>query len=128
MKHLKLFENQNDTVWVAVILPIYSTTDYLVNNTEPQVFETKEDMENFLLDFINSELSMIVKDRDMSEYQNYELDEDGHYFFTEYESAMNWVRNGESEYQIMKFEREIIKNVKVPENVRIYRDAKKYNL
>lgn len=129
MKHLKLFENQKDYVYIAVIIPINGTTDHLIDNTEPHVFETKDDMENFILDFINSELSTYIKTPDLSEYQHYELDEDGNYFFTEYKSARKWMINsGDSDYQIVTFMQEIMKNVKVPENVRIYRDAKKYNL
>lgn len=46
MKHLKLFENQNDYVYIAVIIPING--DHLIDNTVPHAFETKDDMENFI--------------------------------------------------------------------------------
>jgi hypothetical protein len=134
MKYLQVFENQNikrQKIWVAIYVPDHGTQKSIKENTEPYLFETKEDMENFILDYINSEIeSYVGSPADFSGYivgQDYEIDEDGNKFFVNYDVAMDWDWNkGGSNWMV--YRRFPQKNIPVSPKVKFYRDAKNYNL
>ena len=131
MKHLKLFENQSDTVSVAIYIPTQNTDNYIRDNTTAYIFEKPEDMENFILDYVNSDLSTWDNPPDLDGWgYRHETDEDGHDFFIDFQDAMAWLSDPDfnPEYRFIVQVSNIIKNVQVPDNVRFYRDTNKYNL
>ena len=107
MKHIKTFENKGDSYWVYTRLS--NMTPQL---DDIQIFEDRESAENFLIYRVNQ----MATDEQFS-------DED--LIFT-FEDAKEYIDN--NEYYIDIIEIKSLGRYDLPEELKIGRDAKKYNL
>lgn len=111
MKHLRLYESKNNELWVVTEISTMSPDDYSL-----VIFDDKESAENYFVDLVNYKVRNEL---------HYDEKDDKDYVFTVEEA--NEIKD-ELSYRVEYGK--YINNGKyeLPENLRMGRDAKKYNI
>ena len=94
------------------------------------IFETEEDLENWLLNIINKELSAYERDEsfDHSLIDDTFINDDGNSVFIDVSDAINWYQDINDADIYYDFDSIIYKNVKAEYGVELIRNTNKYNL
>ena len=116
IKNFKIFEsNNNDDVWAVISIPTDTSNYYNMS-----LFRNEESAINYFIDFVNG----IASDDAFYDNDNDEV-EPKDLIFTEVE-AERYVR--ENEYNVFYNKHTVKDDFELPENLKIGRDTKKYNL
>lgn len=113
MKHLKLFENAEQIVWVVNVT-------WLDGGNQIEVFSNEQAAENYYIDFANRQKEYSFK-RHKKEYTSDD------WILTE-EDAEEWFENDDIEYSVKIISKTIQDKYELLEEFEIRRKAKKYNL
>lgn len=108
MKHLKLYENVNNIIWV-----ITKNSTLTPDDVEIFLFDDKKSAENYFITLVN----------DMAIEDNYE-DKTKNYIFT-LEDALNY---NSDNYRFDLFYSKILGNFDLPEELKLGANTKKFNL
>jgi len=95
-----------------------------INNTG--IFETEEDMNNWILNKVNERLSQYPVPPTIEDNPNLEEDGDGELVFTNVDAATIWFND--DEWYIHTSESVILKNIDALYGVELLRDTNKYNI
>ena len=112
MKHLKIFENKSQELWIVVFVDL---NDH--ENTTERLFDNLESAENFFIVFVND----IIK-------YSYSSSKRGQKIVTTVQEAEEWLGEYGSDYYAYYKSITIESEFKLPEKIFILRDTKKYNL
>lgn len=111
MKHLKLYENKQKTLWLL---------DYYIikgSDHSYRLYPDRESAENMAIEIINDE-------RDQLENEDY----DEYNYFTDYETAMKWYENTFNDIIITIDEVKVSDKYEGSEKFKLKKAAKQYNL
>jgi hypothetical protein len=135
MKHLKTFENQSTNAYVFSVIHLDG------NTTDNYVFMKKEDMENYILNYVNQDIIETYGSDDQESLIQYEPtdydscieDEDGVPGFTNWEKAFEWyndnyINNEEISMRIDYNECKFVSNVQLDDRTKKLIDIKNYNI
>jgi len=122
MKHLKLYENTEIKYHNCIIYDNGShDIDYSI------IFETKKDMENWVLNYINENIGPDIEPDEVNHYEGAVLDDKEGVLFFILEKAIDWYSNNFDVTFYFK-EVELCKNEKLGYGVEFYQTTNKYNL
>jgi len=118
MKHIKLFENNVDEYIISIIWKEGAIDAYAIY----------DNMENAKLDMLN-----YINDIDENftfedEYKDYVIIEDNDWFFIDADKAIDWLLHCNQSYDLLIDQVDLTTRVEIPERIKMYLDAKKYNL
>jgi len=137
MKYVKKFEEQEQKVYIL------NLTELTESETETWMFLTKEDLNNYILNYVNGDISDIYQEEEQddkilitpSEYGSYN-DENGIPTFTNPDEALEWFNDNSADLdggQYNKWQLDsdvvlLIQNVELNDRIKKVIDLKKYNL
>lgn len=119
MKIQKFNENMTQHYHIAIII-----CGNEIQNSG--VFETEEDMNNWILNKVNERLSQYPVPPTKRQNPNLQMAEDGELVFINVDAATIWFND--DEWSIFKSESVILKNITALYGVELLRDTNKYNL
>jgi len=130
MKHLKLYENKSDTVYLLECTDIFISSGHY--SSFFKVFETRKDCENYVINICNEmqitliesdEIDDKIKDKYVDDILNTEAKCKEFAYF-----IVDELTDGEIESSIRITETTIERNVKINDDVKLRLDSRKYNL
>lgn len=122
MKHLKLFENNQQRVYMVIMTPPTEKNTY---ETSYALFSNEESAKNYILNSINDDIEgedLYFEDVEIYEYEGKKL-------FLDYDEAIDFVNENISDLWTYTIETQTIEDkVELDKEILLARDINKYNI
>jgi hypothetical protein len=114
MKHIKTYENKDKPFWVVMYI------DFTTNEIQVDIFENQESAENYFLYLSNEEKKSYLRRKNLI-FGSKDL-------LVNMIEAKEWLIDNAFDYNIYFKEEKSISQFKLPQEIEIEREARKYNL